>query len=57
MAPIRGGGLGIEDRCPHRAGALEWRFIGPFRGGRVLAVGDIPGDDRTFYFGAVGGGI
>src|ERR1700736_3312732 len=37
--------------------ALEWRFIGPFRGGRVLAVTGIPGDDRTFYFGAVGGGI
>jgi len=37
--------------------ALEWRFIGPYRGGRVLAVTGIPGDDRTFYFGAVGGGI
>lgn len=37
--------------------AFEWRFIGPFRGGRVLAVTGVPGDDRTFYFGAVGGGI
>src|ERR1700676_2775544 len=37
--------------------ALAWRFIGPYRGGRVLAVSGIAGDDRTFYFGAVGGGI
>src|SRR5579864_9236287 len=37
--------------------ALEWRFIGPFRGGRVLAVTGIPGDPRTFYFGSVGGGV
>ena len=36
--------------------ALRWRFIGPFRGGRVITVAGIPGDDRTFYFGSVGGG-
>ena len=37
--------------------ALQWRLIGPFRGGRVLAVTGIPGDDRHFYFGAVDGGV
>jgi photosystem II stability/assembly factor-like uncharacterized protein len=37
--------------------ALQWRFIGPFRGGRVLAVSGIPGDSRHFYFGAVDGGV
>ena len=36
---------------------LHWRLIGPFRGGRVLAVSGIPGDDRHFYFGAVDGGV
>ena len=36
---------------------LEWRLIGPFRGGRVVAVAGIPGDPATFYFGAVGGGV
>ncbi|HSC19511.1 MAG TPA: hypothetical protein VLC74_11410 [Rhizomicrobium sp.] len=36
---------------------LDWRFIGPFRGGRVLTVAGIPGDDRHFYFGAVDGGV
>jgi photosystem II stability/assembly factor-like uncharacterized protein len=37
--------------------ALHWRLIGPFRGGRVLAVSGIPGNDRRFYFGAVDGGV
>ncbi len=37
--------------------ALHWRLIGPFRGGRVLAVAGIPGDPTTFYFGAVDGGV
>jgi photosystem II stability/assembly factor-like uncharacterized protein len=36
---------------------LEWRSIGPFRGGRVIAVSGIPGDAATYYFGAVGGGV
>ncbi|HEY8298634.1 MAG TPA: hypothetical protein VIG32_11505 [Candidatus Baltobacteraceae bacterium] len=36
---------------------LNWRLVGPFRGGRALAVTGIPGNDRTFYFGAVGGGV
>ncbi len=37
--------------------ALHWRLIGPFRGGRVLAVSGIPGDAQHFYFGAVDGGV
>lgn len=37
--------------------ALRWRLLGPFRGGRVLAVSGVPGDPRTFYFGSVGGGV
>jgi photosystem II stability/assembly factor-like uncharacterized protein len=37
--------------------ALEWRFIGPFRGGRVSAVTGVAGDMATFYFGSVGGGV
>ncbi len=32
-------------------------MIGPFRGGRVVAVTGVPGDPATFYFGAVGGGV
>lgn len=36
---------------------LHWRSIGPFRGGRVLAVTGFPDDPRRFYFGAVNGGV
>ena len=35
---------------------LKYRNIGPFRGGRVLAVAGVPGTS-TFYFGAVSGGV
>ena len=36
---------------------MKWRQVGPFRGGRVLAVAGVPGDPNTYYFGAVAGGI
>ena len=36
---------------------LRWRSIGPFRGGRVLAVEGAPDDPLHFYFGAVNGGV
>ena len=36
---------------------LTWRLIGPYRGGRALAVAGVPGDPATYYFGAVAGGI
>jgi photosystem II stability/assembly factor-like uncharacterized protein len=42
---------------PDLFSGLQWRMIGPFRGGRVVAVAGVPGDGATFYFGSVGGGI
>jgi photosystem II stability/assembly factor-like uncharacterized protein len=42
---------------PALYGALKWRLIGPFRGGRVLAVTGITTDPNVYYFGAVGGGV
>ena len=36
---------------------LQWRSIGPFRGGRVLAVAGVPGEPDHYYFGAVNGGV
>jgi photosystem II stability/assembly factor-like uncharacterized protein len=38
-------------------GLLKWRCIGPFRGGRVVAVAGDPSDPATFYFGACAGGV
>ena len=36
---------------------MKWRGIGPYRGGRVLAVTGVPGEPNTFYFGGVAGGV
>lgn len=37
--------------------SLKWRNIGPFRGGRSVAVTGVPGEMLTFYMGSTGGGI
>ena len=37
--------------------AMEYRMIGPYRGGRVTAVAGIPDQPYTFYMGATGGGV
>ena len=36
---------------------MRWRQIGPFRGGRALAVQGVSGEPDTYYFGAVAGGV
>ena len=36
---------------------LRWRHIGPFRGGRVVAVTGVTGEPEHFYFGSVNGGV
>ena len=36
---------------------LRWRLVGPFRGGRSVAVAGHPADRLTFYFGSTGGGV
>ncbi|WP_298505272.1 glycosyl hydrolase [uncultured Maribacter sp.] len=37
--------------------SLEYRLIGPFRGGRSAAVAGVSGEPNLFYFGATGGGV
>ena len=39
------------------AAAMRWRLVGPFRGGRVVAVAGVPSKPHTYYFGAVAGGV
>ncbi|MFC1640120.1 WD40/YVTN/BNR-like repeat-containing protein [Gemmatimonadota bacterium] len=36
---------------------MEWRNIGPFRGGRSVAVAGVVQDHLTYYFGGVGSGV
>ena len=37
--------------------SMEWRNIGPYRGGRSLGCSGSPGRPNEYYFGATGGGL
>ncbi|HJL93450.1 MAG TPA: hypothetical protein QGF04_06655, partial [Woeseiaceae bacterium] len=36
---------------------LEWRLVGPYRGGRVTTVTGVTNNPMTYYMGATGGGV
>jgi photosystem II stability/assembly factor-like uncharacterized protein len=36
---------------------MEFRCVGPYRGGRVTAVAGVRNDPLTYYFGGTGGGV
>src|SRR5690349_6697563 len=42
---------------PAQYSAMQWREVGPFRGGRSAAVEGIASQPNTYYFGSVGGGV
>ena len=44
-------------KAPLPFGALEWRSIGPARGGRSIAVAGSAARPNEYYFGATGGGL
>ncbi len=46
-----------DDKEKKGEDGLAYRSIGPYRGGRSLTGVGVPGDLRTYYFGATGGGI
>lgn len=37
--------------------SLEWRLVGPFRGGRAGTVSGVIGDPNLYYMGTAGGGV
>ena len=49
--------LVAQSVSPELFSAMQWRLIGPFRGGRAVAVSGIAGDGATFFFGSVDGGV
>src|SRR5689334_23489223 len=38
-------------------GSLQWRSIGPLRGGRSITCAGSPSRPNEYYFGATGGGL
>jgi photosystem II stability/assembly factor-like uncharacterized protein len=55
--PETANGMSMSSVDPAALAALEWRSIGPFRGGRVIAVAGHPTEFATFYMGSTGGGV
>jgi photosystem II stability/assembly factor-like uncharacterized protein len=54
LAPARVCGQQFD---PSLFSGMRWRMIGPFRGGRAVAVAGVIGQPNVFYFGAVCGGV
>jgi photosystem II stability/assembly factor-like uncharacterized protein len=46
-----------EKSLSDQLAGLQFRLIGPFRGGRACAVAGVRHQPNTFYFGATGGGV
>ena len=44
-----------ESRDPWKG--LQYRLVGPYRGGRVVTVSGVVGQNDVYYFGAVAGGV
>lgn len=53
IAPVRA----ADTPSQHLMSKLQWRSIGPFIGGRVVAVAGVPDQPSTFYMGSVQGGV
>ena len=37
--------------------AVQWRLVGPHRGGRADGVTGVPGSNKNYYFASTGGGV
>ena len=49
--------LSAQSVSPDLYSGLRWRLIGPFRGGRGVAVSGVRGNGRLFYSSSVNGGV
>src|SRR5712692_4407367 len=43
--------------APSLYSEMRWRCIGPYRGGRTVAISGVPGKPNVFYMAAVNGGV
>jgi photosystem II stability/assembly factor-like uncharacterized protein len=57
LAEGRSSGPEAASVDPSLLQALEWRSIGPIRGGRSIAAAGSPARPNEYYFGATGGGL
>lgn len=57
MGSLTGATSAKDVISPDLMKAKDWRFVGPFRGGRVTTVTGVVGNDQLYYTGAAGGGV
>ena len=61
ISTLAGGGVLLLPATATAQGAplsaLKWRSVGPYIGGRVVAVAGVRGESNLFYMGAVDGGV
>ncbi len=50
-------GLSAQQYDPTMYQELRWRMIGPFRGGRTVAISGVPGQPNVFYMAPNNGGV
>jgi photosystem II stability/assembly factor-like uncharacterized protein len=50
-------GQSLGNVSPSLYRAMHWRYIGPMRGGRTVALDGVATEPNVFYIGAVNGGI
>ncbi|HEV2387828.1 MAG TPA: hypothetical protein VGS20_11300 [Candidatus Acidoferrales bacterium] len=50
-------GIAAQGIDPRLYDAMRWRLIGPYRGGRTVAITGVPGRPNLFYMGMVNGGV
>lgn len=49
--------LSAQQYDPNLFAEMHWRCIGPFRGGRTVAISGVPHQPNVFYMAAVNGGV
>jgi photosystem II stability/assembly factor-like uncharacterized protein len=57
FSPLATFAVGVAIPTQKLMSKLAWRNIGPFIGGRVVAVAGVPSNPNIFYYGGVQGGI
>ena len=57
LAFLSGGDIHAQSTVDSLYRGLEFRNIGPFRGGRSNAVTGVIGNPLRYYFGSTGGGV
>jgi photosystem II stability/assembly factor-like uncharacterized protein len=57
LTPLRAQQPAAPAEKPDPLKALQYRSIGPYRGGRCAAVAGVPSQPFVFYYGATGGGV